>query len=188
MDFGDILAQWEASETKRQSAQKKNSSTKREDGGAWRVKKTGPDSIEGDSLESEDIEKENVQKASLSEQAIWLQRHPIIDKDAEEEKFAEKSKMDNSEYLRNLAAEGMIDLHGFTRDKAWVALDRYIDECKKRGLRKIRIVHGKGNHSDEEPVLVQMVRTFIEQDTRLGAYGYSDRSEGGKGSTWVIIR
>jgi DNA-nicking Smr family endonuclease len=190
MDFGDILAQWEAGETKRQTSASSDNSAKRQDGGAWRSKKLEPDSKETSLSESKTIEMEMeaANKLSFTEQEVWMQRYPVIDKDAQEEQFKEELNMEDSTYLRSLAPEGTIDLHGLTRDKAWIDLDRYIDECKRRGFRKILIVHGKGNHSEEEPVLLQMVRTFIEQDNRLGAHGYSDRSEGGKGSTWVIIR
>src|SRR5689334_14681578 len=37
-----------------------------------------------------------------------------------------------------------IDLHGLTRDQASAAVAEFLDLCLARGLRCVRIVHGKG--------------------------------------------
>ncbi|OJF77145.1 MAG: hypothetical protein BKP49_03145 [Treponema sp. CETP13] len=184
MDFGEILAQWEESE---KSQSKKSSSEKRQDGGAWRDKKVAP-TTKTKLSESASIEQEMMaaNKQKLNEQEVWLQQHPVIDKDAAIE--SESEIREDISYFQNLPPEDKIDLHGLSRDQAWSHLDRFIRECKSRGLQKVLIVHGKGNHSKEAPVLIEMVRTYIEKDPRLGASGFSPRSEGGKGSTWVIIK
>ncbi|HZK19385.1 MAG TPA: Smr/MutS family protein [Treponemataceae bacterium] len=186
MDFGEILAQWEAQEQKRKN---NTNSAKRQDGGAWRTKKRGPDSASYDTgnKNSVVIEMHGANSRSRNEQEIWMRQYGVIDKDAEQKEFEEKAQRDTA-YLRKLPPEGSIDLHGLTTAQAWQQLDKFIAESKTRGLQKVLIVHGKGNHSTEGPVLAQMTRAFIEQDERLGAHGYSDRSEGGRGSTWVIIR
>ena len=43
-----------------------------------------------------------------------------------------------------------IDLHGFTLDEANKTVDRFINESYEKGINKIRIVTGKGLHSDNE--------------------------------------
>ena len=68
------------------------------------------------------------------------------------------------------------------------AIDRFIREAKSRGLEKVLIVHGKGNHSLGEPVLKRVVRAFLEKCPLTGAFGVADRSEGGRGATWVLLR
>ena len=91
--------------------------------------------------------------------------------------------------MRTLKPEDVVDLHGLTREQAWQKLDSFVSACKIRGLRKILIIHGKGNHSHgTDPVLGEMVRSFIEADRRLGSSGHPDRNHGGTGATWVIIR
>ena len=82
-----------------------------------------------------------------------------------------------------------IDLHQMTRDEAWSALESFVTSCVRRGLRKVLIIHGKGEHSHgSDPVLGPMVKSFIEQDQRLGLSGHPDRNHGGNGATWVIVR
>lgn len=82
-----------------------------------------------------------------------------------------------------------IDLHGLTREEAWSRLDGFIRECSRRNIKKVLIVHGKGNHCENQvSVLSSMVRTFIEVDDRLGASGHPDKKLGGTGATWVIIK
>ena len=56
MNFGDILAQWDAGETKRQNSASNGDSAKRQDGGAWRSKKLEPDSQEESLSGSKTIE------------------------------------------------------------------------------------------------------------------------------------
>ena len=52
------------------------------------------------------------------------------------------------------------------------------------------IIHGKGIHTTgTDPVLGEMVRRFIERDSRLGTSGHpKTKAEGGSGATWVLIK
>jgi DNA-nicking Smr family endonuclease len=90
--------------------------------------------------------------------------------------------------LKAMLPEATIDLHGLTREEAWTALDNFVSACCSRGLRKILIVHGKGNHPGSEAVLYKMVRGFVECDKRLGASGHPDARLGGSGATWAAIK
>ena len=40
--------------------------------------------------------------------------------------------------------EEELDLHGLTRDEARERLAAFLNECKKHGIRCVRIIHGKG--------------------------------------------
>ncbi|MDR1144453.1 MAG: Smr/MutS family protein [Spirochaetaceae bacterium] len=84
--------------------------------------------------------------------------------------------------------DGTIDLHGLTRDEAWDALNIFFKDAKNRGLEKLLIIHGKGNHTLEQGVLTKTVRDFIERCPLAGENGYSSASRGGTGSTWVIVK
>jgi DNA-nicking Smr family endonuclease len=92
-----------------------------------------------------------------------------------------------------MASEATCDLHGLTRDEAHFKLGDFIDECVRKRLKKVLIVHGKGIHSDTlaangESILAAEVRSFIEADPRLGAFGRAPGKDGGAGATWVIIK
>ncbi|AEE17507.1 Smr/MutS family protein [Treponema brennaborense] len=122
---------------------------------------------------------------------LWLRRYGVVDKDAAAAASLERERAQNREYLKSLPPEAKVDLHGLTRDEAWARLDSFIGDCAHRGLRKVLIVHGKGNHSSDkagDSVLSAMVRSFIECDKRLGISGHPDKKLGGTGATWVIIR
>ena len=128
-------------------------------------------------------------KKSINPMELWLRRYGVTDKDKAADEYNERAKMESREYLRTMRPEARIDLHGLTRDEAWLKLTGFVNDCIRRGLKKILIVHGKGNHSNgSDPVLGPMVKTFIEQNKNLGTSGHPDRSMGGTGATWVIIK
>ena len=175
MDFGNILDQWEKNQKK--SPEKKPAVT----GGEWRYKKTQPDNSAAGEADAS-AKSGNSAKAgssSVNPMAAWLRRYGVVDKDAQKEERERKEKLLNREEL---------DLHGLTSEEAEQRLNAFVTECCRRGLRKILIIHGKGNHSETAPVLYGLVRSFIERDYRLGESGHPDRIAGGKGATWVLIK
>jgi DNA-nicking Smr family endonuclease len=133
------------------------------------------------------MEADNRRRANPME--VWLNRYGTVDKDKIQDEADENERAHNINYLKQLRPEDRIDLHQMTRDEAWSALESFVTSCVRRGLRKVLIIHGKGEHSHgSDPVLGPMVKSFIEQDQRLGLSGHPDRNHGGNGATWVIIR
>ncbi|WP_149553937.1 Smr/MutS family protein [Treponema pectinovorum] len=188
MDFGDILEQW-SNEQKKASVQKKsapsqvshkkpNAPTAEEKAQANRLySQTAKGQMEEDS------------KKTINPMELWLRRYGTVDKDKLNAESQEASKMENREYLRKMRPDARIDLHGLTRDEAWARLESFVEDCLRRGYKKIEIVHGKGIHSNgSDPVLGQMVKTFIEQNKHLGASAHNDRRHGGSGATWVLLK
>ncbi len=112
----------------------------------------------------------------------------FTDKDELAENKAQREMLRKPQGAKKLPIEATIDLHGLTRDEAWSRLEHFIADCKRRNLKKVLIIHGKGNHSNNEPVLLYAVRTFINSDRRLGASGHPGIENGGSGATWVIIK
>ena len=183
MDFGDILAQW--SEQQRHPAQKKQPQVPHK-------KANAPTPEEKAAMKQgytpELIMRQEAERR-INPMELWLRRYGTTDKDAIAEEYAERTRMESREYLRTMQPEARIDLHGMTRDEAWERLEQFTADCKRRGLRKILIVHGKGNHSHgSDPVLGPMVRTFIERNKDLGTSGHPSGNQGGTGATWVIIK
>ena len=88
--------------------------------------------------------------------------------------------------------DASIDIHGLTRDEAWIALENFFEENSRNGNEKVLIIHGKGNHRDEvsgnEGILKETVRQFLENHTLAGESGYNPARDGGTGATWVILR
>ena len=90
--------------------------------------------------------------------------------------------------LRNLEPQATLDLHGMNSREAEQALDNFVLQCRRRGVRKILVVHGKGHHSQGEPVLQRVVRRYLEKSPYTGAFGPAEGRHGGRGATWVVVR
>lgn len=93
-----------------------------------------------------------------------------------------------SRALRDLPPQAELDLHGLTGSEAEEAIEAFVRDARARGLLKVLLIHGKGQHSPGEPVLQGVVRNFLEKCPHTGAFGKADRAHGGRGATWVRIR
>jgi DNA-nicking Smr family endonuclease len=111
----------------------------------------------------------------------------VYNKDRESALRAENPASRRHRLLRK-SPDGTIDLHTLTRDEAWDALNTFFNDAKNKGLEKLLIIHGKGNHTLEQGVLTKTVRDFIERCPFAGESGYSNASRGGTGSTWVLLK
>jgi len=117
----------------------------------------------------------------------WMRINGIYDKDAAEANEPD-SPQEKRRRLRMKKPDAVLDIHGMTRDEAWLALEYFFADSKKKNFEKIIVIHGKGNHSAGEAVLKRMVMDFIEHCTCAGESGKEKTSAGGEGATWVIIK
>lgn len=198
MNFGDILNQWDSIErSEKQKSKDKpktpqvshkmaNAPTPEEKEARKRARLKAEGKLQ-DTLYEEQMKADNEKKINPME--AWLRLYGVTDKDKEADEYNERTKMESRTYLRQMRPEARIDLHGLTRDEAWSKLTSFVNMCVSHGLKKILIIHGKGNHSHgSDPVLGPMVKTFIEQNPNLGSSGHPDHTQGGSGATWVIIK
>ena len=88
----------------------------------------------------------------------------------------------------DLPPQAELDLHGLSAPEAETAIEAFVRDARARGLSKVLLIHGKGNHSPGQPVLERVVRNFLEKCPHTGAFGTADRKRGGQGATWVRIR
>ena len=84
--------------------------------------------------------------------------------------------------------DASVDLHGFDSGEAWAALQIFFEESLSKGLEKVLIIHGKGNHWNGEGVLRDLSRRFIESCSYAGESGHCRAKDGGTGATWVILK
>jgi len=117
----------------------------------------------------------------------WEKTNGIYDKDMEEENVRFNPQERRSR-LRNKKPDAELDIHGLSRDEAWQALEVFFNDSKGKGLEKILIIHGKGNHSKGEAVLKRVVMEFIEHCPFAGESGRGKAASGGEGATWVILK
>jgi DNA-nicking Smr family endonuclease len=81
-----------------------------------------------------------------------------------------------------------LDLHGMTGDEAVEATAAFLADCRRRGLRCVRIVHGKGLGSKRrEPVLKHRVRRQLMRRAEVLAYVEPRPIHGGGGAVVVLL-
>lgn len=82
-----------------------------------------------------------------------------------------------------------LDLHGMTKIEAKHELAEFLHECKRRGGRCVRIIHGKGLRSpNKEPVLKHHVRHWLTQRDEVLAYVSARPVDGGGGAVVVLLK
>ncbi|MEO6362643.1 MAG: Smr/MutS family protein [Caldimonas sp.] len=84
--------------------------------------------------------------------------------------------------------QGELDLHGLRRDEARERLGEFLRDAGRRGLRCVRVIHGKGNGSPgREPVLKSKVRNWLVQKSEVLAFTQARASDGGHGAVVVLL-
>ncbi len=74
-----------------------------------------------------------------------------------------------------LPINGILDLHHFSPKDLKYLIPDYIEECLKRDIRSIRIIHGKG-----KGVLRRTVHSILDKNPRVISYRTAnDRSSWG---------
>lgn len=82
-----------------------------------------------------------------------------------------------------------LDLHGLTKVEAKHELAEFLHECKRRGGRCVRIIHGKGLRSpNKEPVLKHHVRHWLTQRDEVLAFVSARPADGGSGAVVVLLK
>ena len=68
-----------------------------------------------------------------------------------------------------IPVNGILDLHTFSPRDVKDLVPAYLDECLKRGITEVRIIHGKG-----KGVLRRIVRAALDRYPGVASYGYGD--------------
>lgn len=75
-----------------------------------------------------------------------------------------------------------LNIIGMHRDEAQEALEKYLDSCKIKNIKQVRIIHGFGSGT-----LRKMVHEYLDKLPGV-KYRLGDINEGGGGATVVILR
>jgi len=79
--------------------------------------------------------------------------------------------------------EESIDLHAFAPYEVVSVVEEYLEEAAKRGLRQVRIIHGRGTGIQR-----RLVRSALSRHPRVEAFGNAPPETGGWGATIVLLR
>ncbi len=130
----------------------------------------------------------------------------ISDKDKKDwENFLKKNERlpnkDLNKKTDNFYRVKSLDLHGFTLDEANKKVEGFLNDCFNQGVSKVKIVTGKGLHSqnDKDPyiskkfgILKNSVPEFIKSKSNLmkkiANITNADLEDGGGGALYVFLK
>lgn len=78
--------------------------------------------------------------------------------------------------------DGTLDLHTFRPSDLKVLIPEYIEECHRRGIRQLRIIHGKGIGT-----LRETTHSLLKRHPLVADFSLADASGGGWGATLVKL-
>ena len=85
--------------------------------------------------------------------------------------------------------EADLDLHGRIVTDAVAALDRFLEDSRRRGCRCVRIVHGKGFGSRNGlPIMKAHVDRWLRARSEVLAFCSATPPDGGTGAVYVLLR
>jgi len=84
--------------------------------------------------------------------------------------------------------QDQLDLHGLTAEAAALETATFLAECRRRGLRCVRIIHGKGLGSrGREPVLKRRIRKLLMRRDEVLAFVEPHAIDGGGGAVVALL-
>lgn len=89
--------------------------------------------------------------------------------------------MDSDEEVIQYPIDGTIDLHTFRPQDIKEVVADYIDECLRKEIQQVRIIHGKG-----KGVLRQMVHSALDSHPAVISYRH-DSIKGSWGATVALL-
>jgi dsDNA-specific endonuclease/ATPase MutS2 len=78
---------------------------------------------------------------------------------------------------------GELDLHTFSPKDLKYLIPDYLDECRQRGILRVRVVHGKGTGA-----LRKSVHAILDRLDSIDSYRAGGMGEGSWGATLVFLR
>lgn len=91
--------------------------------------------------------------------------------------------------LRECSPQESLDLHGKKpgRDDIAELVKDFLEDAVSKGRRKVEIIVGKGNHSNGEPVIPQLVEAVLGNSPVVRDFETAPANKGGSGAFWVIL-
>lgn len=79
--------------------------------------------------------------------------------------------------------DGVLDLHLFKPAEVGDLVPGYLEECRKRGILQVRIIHGKGTGQ-----LRERVHAVLRRIPGVASFGLALEGMGGWGATVVELK
>jgi dsDNA-specific endonuclease/ATPase MutS2 len=82
-----------------------------------------------------------------------------------------------------LPIDGVLDLHAFRSEEVKSLVPEYLDECRRRRILRVRIIHGKGTGA-----LRRLVQSLLSKNPAVASFKTADLSGGGWGATEAVLK
>ena len=82
-----------------------------------------------------------------------------------------------------LPIDGVLDLHAFRSEDVRSLVPEYLEECRRRGITELRIIHGKGTGT-----LKTIVHSLLEKNPHVAGFRDAGMGGGGWGATEVRLK
>ena len=79
--------------------------------------------------------------------------------------------------------DGVLDLHAFRAEEVKSLVPEYLEECRRRGILELRIIHGKGTGT-----LRRLVQSLLSKDPHVLSFKTAGLGGGGWGATEVVLK
>jgi DNA-nicking Smr family endonuclease len=94
-----------------------------------------------------------------------------------------KDKPELIDELVEMPIDGVLDLHTFRPQEVKELINDYIEECLKRGIYDLRLIHGKGTGT-----LKAIVHSVLKKHPAVASFKDADLTAGGWGATEVVLK
>ena len=94
-----------------------------------------------------------------------------------------KAKPELIDELVEMPIDGVLDLHTFRPQEIKELINDYIEECLKRRVYDLRIIHGKGTGR-----LKAIVQSVLKKHPAVASFKDADLTAGGWGATVVVLK
>ncbi|RUM90093.1 MAG: DNA mismatch repair protein MutS [Thermodesulfatator sp.] len=81
-----------------------------------------------------------------------------------------------------MTIDGTLDLHTFRPDEINILIPEYLHECRKAGIKEVRIIHGKG-----KGILRRSVHAILSRCDLVKDYRTAGADAGHWGATLVTL-
>jgi DNA-nicking Smr family endonuclease len=126
-------------------------------------------------------------------ESLNLNESLSLDPVQSEEFISYKQADISNKILRNLRkgqynVEAILDLHGFIIEEARSAVDNFLQQCLQERIRVVLIIHGKGYHSSQQPILKNKLNHWLRELPSVLAFCSAAPRHGSRGAIYVLLK
>ncbi len=89
------------------------------------------------------------------------------------------------------SVQKVMDLHGLSIEGARESFEYFLSDAVKKGLRCVKVIHGRGLRSKRDPTIKDYLKTWIVRAMHrrwVTAFSNATMSDGGPGATYILLR